>query len=207
MWMLVIYQKKMATKIKLAILTVILILFAHQSYVMKQQKAEIARLENNVEAYQQMVSNEQESNRILQLTIDELNNSNDSLLTVIKDAKKELSIKDKGIVQAQVVNTVIADTITKVITVDRDFDEELELNYLTKLHITRTDSILTAKLDLRNSQVILIEEKKVFKNQYKNRWQRFWHFDYKKKIVRNYDIYNSNRLIQVTDTRVVDVTK
>lgn len=194
-----------ATKVKIILFVIFIVLFAHQSYVMKQQKSEITRLENNVEAYQHIVSGEQSHNRVLQLTIDELSQSHDSLLEVINDAKKQLSVKDKNIVQAQVINTVVTDTVTKVITVDRDFDEELELNDLTKLRITRTDSILTAKLDLTNHQVLLIEKKRVYKKTYKNKFQRFWHFDYRKKNIYNYQIYNSNRLIQVTGSRVVEV--
>ena len=99
------------------------------------------------------------------------------------------------------------DTVTQIITKDVNFKEELKLNPLTTIIIERKDSILTAILDLRNSQILFVEEKKQYRNKYKNGFQRFLHFDWKKDRVRKYQIHNSNNLIKVTDTRVVEVTE
>nr|DAO43190.1 MAG TPA: hypothetical protein [Caudoviricetes sp.] len=41
-----------------------------------------------------------------------------------------------------------------------NFKKELKLNPLTTITIERKDSILTAILDLRNSQILFVEEKK-----------------------------------------------
>ena len=60
------------------------------------------------------------------------------------------------------------DTITKIITKEVDFKEDLKLNPLTTITVERKDSILTAILDLRNSQVLFVEEKKEYRNKYKN---------------------------------------
>ena len=172
---------------------------------LNDKNKEIDRLFNNVRAYEQLVDSTKENNRVLQLTINELNNSNDSLLQELQQVKEELNVKNKNLVQAQVINTVIRDTITKVITLDKNFNEELKLNPLTTIKVTRTDSILTAKIDIQNQQILFIEEKKVYKNRYKNGWIRFWHFDWKKIRVRKYQIQNSNPLIRVTDTRIIEV--
>jgi hypothetical protein len=99
------------------------------------------------------------------------------------------------------------DTITKIITKEVDFKEDLKLNPLTTITVERKDSILTAILDLRNSQVLFVEEKKEYRNKYKNGFWRFLHFDWKKDRIRKYQIYNSNDLIKVTDTRIVEVTE
>lgn len=99
------------------------------------------------------------------------------------------------------------DTITKIITKEVDFKEDLKLNPLTTITVERKDLILTAILDLRNSQVLFVEEKKEYRNKYKNGFQRFLHFDWKKDRIRKYQIYNSNDLIKVTDTRIVEVTE
>ena len=172
---------------------------------LKNKNEEINRLSNNIQAYEQIVSNKEENNRVLQLTINELNNSKDSLIQQVNEVKKELKVKDKNLRQVQVINTVIKDTITKVITRDRDFSETLKLNPLTTIKVNRTDSILTAKIDIQNQQVLFVEEKKVYKNKYKNGWVRFWHFDWKKIRIRQYQIENSNPLIKVTDTRIVEL--
>nr|UVX60282.1 MAG: hypothetical protein [Bacteriophage sp.] len=45
-----------------------------------------------------------------------------------------------------------------------DFSEKLKLNELTTITVNRKDSILTAILDLRNSQILFVEEKKEYRN-------------------------------------------
>lgn len=172
---------------------------------LNDKNKEIDRLFNNVRAYEQLVDSTKENNRVLQLTINELNNSNDSLLQQVEQTRKKLNIKNKNLQSAQVINTVIRDTITKVITTSKDFNETLKLNPLTTIKVTRTDSILTAKLDIVNQQILFIEEKKEYKNKYKNGLIRFFHFDWKKIRIRKYDIVNSNPIIKITDTRVVEV--
>lgn len=186
----------------ISLLTVTIFVLGGQ---LKDKQNEIDRLSNNIQAYEQLVTNKEQTNTVLQLTINELNNSKDSLIQEIQQTKKKLNVKNKNLVQAQVINTVIKDTVTKVITVDRNFNETLKINPLTTIKVSRTDSILTAKIDIQNQQILFIEEKKVYKNKYKNGWLRFWHFDWKKIRVRKYQIQNSNPLIRVTDTRIIEV--
>ena len=186
--------------ISLLIMTIFIL-----SSQLNNKNKEIDRLFNNIRAYEQLVDSTKENNRVLQLTINELNNSNDSLLQQVEQTRKKLNIKNKNLQSAQVINTVIRDTITKVITTSKDFNETLKLNPLTTIKVTRTDSILTAKLDIVNQQILFIEEKKEYKNKYKNVWIRFWHFDWRKIRVRKYQIHNTNDLIKVTDTRVVEI--
>ena len=122
--------------IKVVVISIIGLLVATifvQQHQLNDKKTEINRLYNNVQAYEQIVDNTEQNSRVLQLTINELNNSKDSLLRQVQDIKKELKVKDKNLKQAQVINTVIKDTITKTITVDRDFDETLKLNTLTTI--------------------------------------------------------------------------
>lgn len=186
----------------ISLLTVTIFVLGGQ---LKDKQNEIDRLSNNIQAYEQLVTNKEQTNTVLQLTINELNNSKDSLIQEIQQTKKKLNVKNKNLVQAQVINTVIKDTVTKVITVDRNFNETLKINPLTTIKVSRTDSILTAKIDIQNQQILFIEEKKVYKNRYKNGWIRFWHFDWKKIRVRKYQIENSNPLIRVLDTRIVEI--
>lgn len=186
----------------ISLLTVTIFVLGGQ---LNKKNEEINRLSNNIQAYEQLVTNKEEINTTLQLTVKELTNSQDSLLQQLNAVRQELKIKNKNLKQAQVINTVIKDTVTKVITVDRNFNETLKINPLTTIKVSRTDSILTAKIDIQNQQILFIEEKKVYKNKYKNGWIRFWHFDWKKIRVRKYQIQNSNPLIRVTDTRVVEI--
>lgn len=186
----------------ISLLTVAIFILGSQ---LDKKNKEIDRLFNNVKAYEQLATDSKQLNTVLQLTVNELNNSKDSLIQQVEEARKELKVKNKNLQQAQVINTVIRDTVTKVITVDRNFNEELKINPLTTIKVTRTDSILTAKIDITNQQILFIEEKKEYKNKYKNGWIRFWHFDWKKIKTRKYQIINSNPIIKITDTRIIEI--
>lgn len=176
-----------------------------QNRQLNKKELEINRLYNNTKAYEQLASNIQEDKLTLQLTVNELNHSKDSLLQQLNQTKKELKVKDKNLKQAQVINTVIRDTITKVITKEPNFEEELKLNPLTTIKVSRQDSILTAKIDIQNQQILFISEKKVYKRKYKNCLIRFFHFDWRRIKVRHYEIKNSNPLIKVTATRIIEI--
>lgn len=173
---------------------------------LQKKDTEINRITSNIRTYQDIVSNNQNNNRTLQLTIEELNHSNDSLLLQLKQTQKELKIKDKNLTDASVINTEIKDSVKTVIKKEAiDFKEELKLNPLTTIIVERKDSILTAKIDIKNQQTIFVTENKEYKNTYKNWLVRFFHFDFKKIYIKNYQIVNSNPLIKVTDTRVIEI--
>lgn len=177
----------------------------YQNKRIKVLDIELGQVTNNYEYYQSLTGKLKEQNRTLQLSIADLNNANDSLLQNALEVQKELKIKDKNLKQIQVTNTQMKDTVTQIITKDVNFKEELKLNPLTTIIIERKDSILTAILDLKNSQILFVEKKKQYRNKYKNGFQRFLHFDWKKDRVRKYTIKNSNPLIKVTDSRVVEI--
>lgn len=179
-----------------------------QNKKIKQLDKTVAEVTNNYRFYESQFSNTHKENRVLQLTIGELNTSRDSLIEEVVKAKKELKIKDKAIKQAQVINTEMRDTTqVKILTKEVDFTEKLTLNSLTTITVSRKDSILTTILDLKNQQILFIEEKKEYRNKYKNGWQRFWHFDWKKDKLTKYQIKNTNELIKVTDTRIINMTE
>ena len=60
-------------------------------------KNRLAQTESSLRAYAQENSTLKGSNREFQLTIDDLNNSNDSLMIKLNDTRKQLKIKDKEI--------------------------------------------------------------------------------------------------------------
>lgn len=175
---------------------------------LQRKNREINRIEGNIRAYEQIAMNKDKVNRVLQLTIQELNQSKDSLITTLNEQKKKLKIKDKNLTTAAIVNIEVKDSIKTVIKHKLiDFNEELKLNPLTTVTVSRKDSILSAKLHILNQQTLFIEDKKEYKNRYKNFFSRLLHFDWKRIRVKKYTITNSNPLIVVTDTRVVEVAR
>lgn len=174
----------------------------------KQKDKEIDRLTTNMEYYQNNYNQSKLDNTVLQLTIDDLTNSKDSLIQQLDSIKKEIKIKDKNLISSAVINTEIKDSVRTVIkSIEKDFAEELKLNKLTTIMVSRKDSILDVKLSLFNYQILFIEDTKVYKKKYKNGFIRFLHFDWRKKHVRKYNIHNTNDLIKVTDSRIVEIVK
>lgn len=161
---------------------------------------------NNYQYYQSLTSGLDKQNNVLKLTIDDLNMTNDSLLQEVNEVREELKIKDKNVQQVQIVKTEVKDSIKTVIKpTEIDFTKELKLNNLTTIIVSKRDSILSAVLDLKNQQTLFVERKRKYRNQYKNWFQRLIHFDWKKDDISNYTIHNSNDLIKVTDTRVIEI--
>ena len=160
--------------------------------------------ENNLAYYESLTSTSNKENRVLQLTVNQLQTANDSLLNKLDQTRKELKIKDSEIKSGAYIKTVIKDSIHTIVK-DKDFKKLLQLNPLTLIAVQKTDSLLNVKLDIQNEQYLYVRRKKVYKNTYKNGWQRFWHFDWKKHEISEYEIYNTNPLIKVNETRVVEL--
>ena len=195
------------TKLLLAAVLALGLTWVWQGNKIKTQDARISQIYNNYKYYESQFNDTEKENRVLQLTVNELKLSKDSLVQAVNKAKKELKVKDQNLKEAHVINTEMKDTTTvKIITKEVDFTKELKLNSLTTITVSRKDSILTTILDLKNQQILIVEEKKEYRNKYKNGWQRFWHFDWKKDKVQKYQIKNTNDLIKVIDTRVIKMT-
>ena len=209
--MIKIIANWLTNNFKLVALSIIFLLsaafFVQRNTIQKKNK-EIERITANIRAYQEMINSKEANSRVLQLTIDELREVNDSLLDQAKQVQKELRIKDKNLTQVQVINTESKDSIKTIIKYKHpDFSETLKLNSLTTILVSRRDSVLSAKLHILNQQVLFVEERKEYKRKYKNGWVRFWHFDWKKIRVKKYQIQNSNPIIKITDTRIVELNK
>lgn len=196
---------------KVVAVSFIMLLTAISFYMYNQleyKDKQIDALQNNIEFYQSISENERSRNIVLQMTVDELNQSKDSLLQQITKIQKQLDIKNKNLISTNVINTQIKDSIKTIIKpIDRDFIKELNLNQLTTITVSRIDSTLSVKLDLQNQQILFIEDTKEYKKKYKNGFIRFLHLDWRKKHVRKYNIHNSNDLIKITDSRIVEIIK
>lgn len=161
---------------------------------------------SNYEYYRDKYSNEEDNSRVLKLTIDQFKETKDSLITEVKDLQKELKIKDKELQQTQIVKQEIKHDTT-VIVRSNDFKLEIKPNNLTSILINKKDSLLTHELSIKNAQTLFITNDRVYKNKYKNWFIRLLHFDFKKKNNIRYQIHNSNDLIEITDSRMIELNK
>ena len=198
---------------KLKILSVIfvgLLLFNNFRLANKVNKLneQVAISMNNAEAWEDIANKSVEKSRVLQLNIEEFKHSNDSLIKLANEQQKELKIKDKQLRQVSSVETAIRDTTVKIVPIEnKDFAIELKPNQLTTINVTRKDSVLTHTMEILNHQDLFVYEEKVWRNQYKNFFQRLIHFDFKKDKISKYQIINSNNLIKVLDTRIINISE
>ena len=199
------------SKIKVLIIIVFSLLFINNIRLQNKVNSldkELARSINNASTWENIANSNIDNNNTLELTIQEYKNSNDSLIKVINDQQEKLKIKDNQLYQITSTETVIRDTIVEKIPInDTNFTIELKPNQLTTITVSRKDSIFTHTMEILNRQDLFIYTKKVYRNQYKNFFQRLIHFDFKKDKVNRYQIINSNDLIKVIDTRVINISE
>lgn len=186
------------------IISVLTAIIFYQGKQIKEKNREIDRVTNNTLFYQEQLSDKDKEIRTLNLSIDEFKNTNDSIIQNIVNIQEELKIKDKELKQAQSQNQEI-NIDTTIVVGDKDFEKEIKPNELTSLIIIKKDSILTAKISIKNTQTLFISNKREYKNQYKNWFRRLIHFDFKKRDVYKYQIHNSNPLIEVNETRLITI--
>ena len=199
------------SKIKVLIIIAFSLLFINNIRLQNKVNSldkELARSINNASTWENIANSNIDNNNTLELTIQEYKNSNDSLIKVINDQQEKLKIKDNQLYQVTSTETVIRDTIVEKIPInDTNFTIELKPNQLTTITVSRKDSIFTHTMEILNRQDLFIYTKKVYRNQYKNFFQRLIHFDFKKDKVNRYQIINSNDLIKVIDTRVINISE
>ena len=162
------------------------------------------KVQSNYEYYMNKSSNVEEQNKILQFTIKEYKETNDSLINEIKTTQKKLKIKDKELQQTQIQKQEIKHDTT-IIVKSNDFKLEIKPNNLTSIIINKKDSMLTHSLSIQNQQTLFITNKRIYRNKYKNWFIRLLHFDWKKKDNIEYQIHNSNDLIEITDSRMIEI--
>ena len=171
---------------------------------LEQTKNVLDKVSSNYEYYMNKCSDVEEYNKVLQLNIEEYKETKDSLIQEIKATQKKLKIKDKELQQTQAQKQEIKHDTT-IIVRSNDFKLEIKPNSLTSIIINKKDSILTHTLNIKNQQTLFITNKRVYRNKYKNWFTRLLHFDWKKKNDIRYQIHNSNDLIQITDSRMIEV--
>lgn len=166
---------------------------------------------NNIEAYQELLNNSQQANRVLQLSIQDLQNSNDSLLQDIQKIAKENSIKlskvNTAATQTQKIDVksskgVQGDLIE--ILKDTVYSDSIIYNDQTKVCYTIGKDTVDVDLQISNTQYLYTYKHKEWKNK-KSFIKRLFTLDFKKITKYDYKIVNTNELINMSDVRVVEI--
>lgn len=191
-----------------AIAVIIIMILAAFLFIQNEKLKQVTNIldntQSNYEYYMNKSSNVEQQNKVLQLTVDNYKETKDSLINEIKTVQKELKIKQKELMQTQLQKQEIKHDTT-IIVKSINFELEIKPNSLTSIIINKQDSILEHTLSIKNTQTLYITNKRIYRNKYKNWFTRLLHFDFKKKNNIEYHIHNSNDLIEITDSRMIEL--
>lgn len=174
----------------------------------KKLSQSLETAQNNIEAYQGLLSDSQQASNVLKLTVEQLQNSKDSILHKLDNVRKELKIKPKQIhtaaTQTQVLNVIGSKGVGgNIIVKDSIYTDSILYNPLTKVKYTIGNDTVNIAIDLRNEQYLYVYTKREYKNK-KNFFKRLFTLDFKKVTKYKYNIVNTNDLLKSKDVRIVE---
>lgn len=174
----------------------------------KKLSQSLETAQNNIEAYQGLLSDSQQASNVLKLTVEQLQNSNDSVLHKLDSVRNELKIKPKQLhtaaTQTQVLNVIGSKGVGgNIIVKDSIYTDSILYNPLTKVKYTIGNDTVNIAIDLRNEQYLYVYTKREYKNK-KNFFKRLFTLDFKKVTKYKYNIVNTNDLLKSKDVRIVE---
>lgn len=187
----------------------LLLSFSINTYKENKKLSEsLEQSQNNVEAYQELYNDSQQASSVLKLTIDQLQNSKDSVIQKLDSVRKELKLKPKQIktaaTQTQVINVIKSKGVKGDILVkDTIYTDSIQYNPLTTVHYTIGKDTISIGLNVENTQYLYIYTTKEYKNK-KNFIKRLFTLDFKKVKKYKYKIVNTNDLLKNDDVRIVE---
>ncbi len=174
---------------------------------------ENAILNNNNKAYEQELENLEDSlisKRVTyEMTVRELNNSNNKIVKELNNARKEIGIKDRQIKELTHFNSTITLDTTIMVTINEEceFDTVIEYNPQTvfKVAITKidTNTVLRHSADISGSFNAYTYESTEWKES--NFFKRLFLFRWKKYHYESNVLTSDNALIKIKDFKVIKV--
>lgn len=187
----------------------LLLLFSITTYKQNKKLTESLEIsQNNIEAYQELYNDSQQASNVLKLTVEQLQNSKDSVIQKLDSVRKELKIKPKQVktaaTQTQVINVIKSKGVKGDILVkDTIYTDSIQYNPLTTVHYTIGKDTVSIGLNVENTQYLYIYTTKEYKNK-KNFIKRLFTLDFKKVKKYKYKIVNTNDLLKNDDVRIVE---
>lgn len=166
---------------------------------------------NSIEAYEGIIAGNTVQNNTLQLTVDQLQSSNDRLLQQLDSVIGASHAKEQnvGTAATQTQNLVVnggkgveVDLIE--VLKDTTYTDSLLYNPLTKVYYTIGVDTVSVALDVQNTQYLYTYREKQWKNK-KNFIKRLFTLDFKKVWKNKYEIVNTNDLLNTSDVRVIEI--
>lgn len=196
------------------IIILILILIGAVAYLSYQNKQLTTKYETsieNIKAYDAQLSGLEGDNRVLKLTVEQLNYFNDSIIKKMKVVQKELGIKDKRLQQLQyeASHAQRHDTIVLRDTLFRDPQLKLDTIvgdkwFKTNLHLEFPSTIaLSPEIELERYTFINGKRETV------NPPKKFFLFRWfqRKHTVLNVTVKENNPYVETDEQKFVEIIK
>lgn len=174
-----------------------------------EEKWKIA--EANVKAYSSQLGTTKEKNIALQLTVDQLEYFNDSVLEALDQTRKELKIKDKNLKALQQVTSVFVKTDTLILkdtlfreptlAVDTLIGDEW---YSVRLGL-KYPSMIAIQPEFKSEKHIIVSHKKETVNPPKKFFLFRWF--QKRHYVLNVDVVEKNPYVDGESSKYVEIIK
>jgi hypothetical protein len=194
----------------LAIILLLMVNYGMYQRLIKTE-AEWKRSEGNVKAYASMFDIKDKQNRALQLTVDELKYSKDSVLQALNETRRQLKIKEKNIKAMQSISSTFqkTDTITFRDTIFKEPDLALDTTLKDKWYSVqvglRFPSQVTVTPKFISDKHIIVSSKKETvkppKRFFISRWLQ------KKHMVLHVDVVENNPYVVEKSSRYIEIVK
>lgn len=198
-------MKKIITLIILALIAGISYLYTENLRLNHEYK--IAA--ENIKAYDAQLSGLEGDNRVLKLTVEQLNYFNDSIIKKIKEAQKELNIKDSKLKQAQyelsfasrkdtilLKDTIFSSTFTSLDTImgDKWFSNRIQLSY---------PNLISSSVSFKSEKFCFVQLRKETIKPPKKFFLARWF--QKKHYVSIVTIKENNPYIEIKNSRFIQI--
>lgn len=204
-------HKRLAAELVLSLLLALSIgcgITLHNSNKRLSEGLETAQ--NNIEAYQELVSNSQQAFTVLQMDMDKLKYSKDSVLLKLDEVRKQSDVKSSSIKTAATqTQTLLVNSSKGVrgdlveILKDTIYTDSIKYNDLTGVKYTIGRDTVNIQIDLLNEQYLFTYKTREYKNK-KSFFKRLFTLDFKKVDKYKYKIVNSNDLLKGSNIRIIE---
>ena len=203
-------HKRLAVELVLGALLALSV--GYGTVVHKQNKSLSESLElaqNNVEAYQDMLTDSQQAVGVLKLDMTKLSESNDKLIQKLDSVRKENKIKESGLETAATQTQSLLVSSNKgvqgdlvEILIDDVYEDSIQYNDLTSVYYCIARDSVKMTIDLKNTQYLYTYKTREYKNK-KSFLKRLFTLDFKKVDRYKYTIVNTNDLLKESDIRII----
>lgn len=170
--------------------------------------------QNNIESYEGALFDRAERNRVLMFDVQQLQNSNDKLIqeldSVMKSNKVKLSKVQTAATQTQEIYVTasreVQEQSIQINNPTKHYKDSIQFNEQTIVSYDISEDSIDIQLDVKNTQYLYTYSKKEWKNK-KSFLKRLFTLDFKKVKKYNYEIVNTNDIIQTSNVRVIEINK